>query len=275
MDAHDRVIDYEDDLLVRYRDEYCKFKARNSGRPAPEWAFQIAPAIPFVGQEFGQGSVPQVLIYASAENLSYIWEKDHTHLDWLKDEESQMRRSRLYNEANHGTNIHIGPVNDRTQLKVARHILECLRPSSRFDAVSPENFLEQIAVANPGKYSVFSPTNKDYPKDLKKFREMVPYIRADLDVLCPAILIVPRTIFNTLRHTALKDRLAEVPTVVLISQVQPRPIRTWRKVTTPKDKWCLGSIPYRWNVAAHADQYVQWVEERKESIAWRERIIQL
>lgn len=174
-----------------------------------------------------------------------------------------------------GTSVHIGPINDGTQLKVARHILECLRPLSGFAETSSKDFLEQIAVANPGKYSIFSATNKDYPRDVKKFQEMVPYILADLDALRPEILFIPRTIFNTLRKTALKDRLAELPTVVLISQVQPRPIRTWRKVLTPKGSWCLGSIAYNWNVAAHADQYVQWIEERRETTVWSERVIQL
>ena len=273
MEAHDSMMEFEHEIFERYGEELQVFKTANNDRVAPKWAFQIAPAIPFVGSAYGRGALPGVLIYSSAENLSYIWEKDWLSIEWLKDEESQMRRSRIYNMHERGTNVHIGPINDGAQLKVARQVLKCLSPSAEFSVSSAEAFLEQVAVANPGKYSIFSPTNSDYPKDLSKFKEMVPFIQADLDVLRPSILIIPGTIFSTLRRTSLKDRLAEIPTVVLISQVQPRPIRRWRKPCAIKEEWCVNTVPYRWDVPAHADQYVQWIEERKMTTNWGERVI--
>ncbi len=269
----------EGKLLESYRRHFSE---------APSWAYPVAPPIPFVGKDYPE-SGGGVLIYASAENLGYTWDDANptrvgwglhsservNKWPWLGNCWSQMLRGRIMLESVGGTSVHIGPINDGTQLKVARHIVQCLRPLSRFAEASARDFLEQIAVSNPGKYSIFSRTNRDYPKDLGKFKEMVSFILADLNVLRPEVLIIPGTIFSTLQRTTLKARLAEVPTIVLISQVQPRPIRVWRKPLAKKERWCVNTVPYRWDVPAHADQYVQWIEERRMTTKWGERIIRL
>lgn len=269
----------ESKLLDYYREHFIK---------APSWAYPVAPPIPFVGKDYPENG-GGVLIYASAENLGYTWDPSAPTIkgwelllkerankwSWFENGMSQMVRGRLMLRSEGDTCVHIGPINDGTQLKVARHILQCLKPLARFAETSPRDFLEQIAVSNPGKYSIFSRTNKDYPRDLDKFKEMVPFILADLNALCPSILIIPGTIFNTLQRTSLKARLAEVPTIILISQVQPRPIGVWRRPSSPEEKWCIDKVPYRWSVPKHADQYVQWIEERKGGINWSEHIIRL
>ncbi|TXI81303.1 MAG: hypothetical protein E6Q44_04755 [Flavobacteriales bacterium] len=269
----------ERNLLESYRQHFSE---------APSWAFPVAPPIPFVGRSYPENG-GGVLLYASAENLGYTWDDANptrvgwelhsservNKWPWLGNCWSQMLRGRIMLESVGGTSVHIGPINDGTQLKVARHIVQCLRPLSGFAEASARDFLEQIAVSNPGKYSIFSRTNMDYARDVGKFKEMVPYILADLNALRPEVLIIPGTIYNTLQRTTLKDRLAEVPKVVLISQVQPRPIRVWRRPLAEKERWCVNTVRYRWDVAAHADQYVQWIEERSMTTKWGERIIRL
>ena len=143
----------EQELLREYKRLFTK---------PPEWAYPFAPPIPFVGADYGEGR-SKVLIYASAENLTYT-RKQSAASPWLSSEH-QMLRSRCVHACNKGTCVHIQPIDNGSLLKAARHSLEQVKYQGAFDAASPEVLLEQVAVANPGKCSVDAKNNKDYAGD--------------------------------------------------------------------------------------------------------------
>lgn len=171
---------------------YCE---QNQGQVAPEWAYQFAPSIPFVGDDYGRNGRPKVLIYASAENLTYT--RNQKVEIWLQPK-NQMIRSRVFHSVKHGTNIHIQPIDNGSLLKAARHSLEQVVPKGKFSTESPEIFLDQVAVANPDKFSVDSMNNKNYAGQKTPWLASKPFIEIDLEILDPDIIIIPKTILATL-----------------------------------------------------------------------------
>lgn len=103
----------EHELLARYTKLHDQFKNENPGLVAPKWAYHFAPPIPFVGASYGEGRA-KVLIYASAENLTYT-RKPKGDRPWLLPE-NQMIRSRKYNACLGGTSVHIQPINNGSLL---------------------------------------------------------------------------------------------------------------------------------------------------------------
>lgn len=255
---------------------------------SPDWAYPVAPPIPFVGDHYpanGGG----VLIYASAENLGYTWDATSStvegwkhHLNrkaiewpWFENDLSQMVRGRMMLKREGGTRIHIEPINNGGLLKVARHILQYACPTKRFSE-EPVAFLQQIAVANPGKFSIRpndgeTAVNYDYagPKHWKKFQEQIQYIAADLSALEPLVLIVPTTILRSLRRSGLWGSVqAHQPECIIsIRQVQPRAIvrKHGPRIPTEGDR-ALPDGYGSWAVPDCADTYVRWMIENADRI---------
>lgn len=183
-------------LFNRYKEIY-----NASGKP--NWAFDlIKPPIPFVGRNCDK-IFPRVLSYASAENLGYVYNNDLTpNTDFtihnLGDE--QFYRSRYYySKCTRGNfpYVHIGPFNNGSQLFITRHILTKLGYGETFGNDAYE-FIEQISVANAGKFSIRSKKNKDYVSDKEKMEYSLDYIKADISAILPDIVILPKTIFKTI-----------------------------------------------------------------------------
>ena len=119
----DLLNDKERSLLQKYEGLF---------QQAPEWAYPIAPPIPFVGEQYKKEGRAGVLIYASAENLGYTWNNDQPtlsawersiveHADewpWFQDQQSRILRSRIMQERYRGTHVHIEPINNGGLLKV-------------------------------------------------------------------------------------------------------------------------------------------------------------
>lgn len=186
MGMDDLLNDKERSLLQAYED---------LGRKAPEWAYPFAPPIPFVGKGYGVDSRSKVLIYASAENLRYT--KKFKDDGWLNPE-NQMIRSRVHHHERGATFVHMQPINNGSLLKAARHSLEQVWYQGSFSTDSPENFLDQVAVANPGKFSVNAESNIDYAGQRTPWLASKSFIEADLKILDPDIIIIPNTILRTL-----------------------------------------------------------------------------
>ena len=100
--------DLEKELLIKYKSLYHKTK--------PEGVFDIAPAIPFIGNVVKS---PRVLVYASAENLRYLQKKSskkNGDLDLHELGSDQFIRSRIFYQENKEKraipHVHIGPIND-------------------------------------------------------------------------------------------------------------------------------------------------------------------
>ena len=78
-----------------------------------------------------------------------------------------------------------------------------------------------MAVANFGKFSISvenGEKNIDYAKDCNKLLKSIEYVRADLKILKPDILIIPETI---IKHNKIRNIIqTEFPDVNIISIYQ-------------------------------------------------------
>lgn len=181
-------------LFEEYRELYSK-------NEAPEGMFKLRPAIPFVGKRY-QDIAPKILSYASAENLSYAYdenlEPNDSEIHQLESSDQFNRAKYFYNKNNdYFPNIHIEPFNNGCQLLLTRHIVSKLGYEDKFEN-QPYEFIEQIAVANPGKFSIASKKNSDYANNPTKMNFSIDYIKADLSCLKPQIIIIPKTVFETI-----------------------------------------------------------------------------
>lgn len=253
-----------DDLL---KDRYSKVL---SDQRFPKWSFEVPPAIPFVGNQF-KHAPKRVLVYASAENLNH---KDQVvNLLSLPD---PMLRSRWFLAERRrsdpdSTFVHINPIDNSSLLLAARHALHRLDPNLAFATDKPSSFLDQIAVANPGKFSIdplkinaSRSRNHDYANDPGKFEEMRRYILADLDVLTPDIVIVPRTIARTLRRLVQPIDVAQGRKTIEIYQVSPQAINCHIKRQIANVNWDSRDLPYaNWKVTdgrLKMEPYLQWLD---------------
>lgn len=269
-----KLNDLEKKLLAHYTDLHNK-------QGQPEWAYPVAPPIPFVGDNYpaeGGG----VLVYASAENLGYTWPDSGTTVQgwkttrpkragkwpWFTDELTEMQRSRMMLAREGGTRVHIEPINNGGLLVVARHILARIDGQSSFSD-TPQGFLSEIAVANPGKFSIrpkdnARTVNKDYAKDVSKFKDQQDLIASDLEILNPRILIIPKTIYRSLKKIGLGTKLEKIEQTVVMRQVQLRAIygRGRRaQPKAPKEDWVSTGGYSNWDAPYWAFAYIQWMHE--------------
>lgn len=179
----------------------------------PDWAYQYAPAIPFVGNGYGAGNRSKVLVYSSAENLTYTRALKEVPL-WMQPE-NQIIRSRIEHYERGGTCVHIQPIDNGSLLKAARHSLTQVALKGSFSIDSPQAFLDQIAVANPGKFSVDAKRNEDYAGVGTPWHASAPFIAVDIRVLDPDIIIIPKTILNTLRSEPLELELLKAGRTII------------------------------------------------------------
>lgn len=178
-------------LLSAYRDI---FKSKGN---TPDWAYRkidsddlIHCSIPFVGKKYFEQPI-KILVYASAENLSNY----DGHID---DDTKAIDRHRYTFEETKALrffpNVHIQPFNNGALVLCAGYILSKL---SDLDAVTPAEFLETIAFANYGKYTIETGgSNFDYASDPEKLKESHEYIQADIETLQPDYIIMISQMYN-------------------------------------------------------------------------------
>lgn len=270
LNSHERA------LLDCYQAIHAKSMVDHKGRVAPLWAHQVQPTIPVVGGGYGVRRM-RVLVYASAENLT--WAKRATELPPQLLPQFQMFRGRIDLARRGGTNVHIHPVDNGSLLKVARHILNRLEPTQRFSKRTPHQFLQEIAVANPGKFSIDKDVNKDTASNPELLTDSVAYIKADLAVLKPEILILPTTVLNSLRTHGLfpKDPSGNVR-LVPIFQLSPQAINIHLTNSLREGPVEIREPYAAWPVLVNTlkiDRYFQWIEERVKAGVddWIERAI--
>ncbi len=190
----------EDLLASKYRKI---FKNKN---PNPKWAYKkksnqselIHCAIPFVGHNYLNSS-PKILLYASAENLTGY----NGHLD---NDNKALYRHRDHYESSIGKDffpdVHIAPITDGSLLVVTLYCLKQIGFSKALN--SPRDLIELISFANFCKYSIYSKKNKDYANNINKLSESLEYVKADIEILLPDILILPKSIYE---HNKIKTEL--------------------------------------------------------------------
>ena len=256
-----RTADIENELLERYR----KIQADKVNEP--DWAVHkctdakslVRCTIPFVGKNYSLQST-KILVYASAENLAWYTSTD----DLLDYDEKAENRHRICFEENKDSsdffpNVHINPMNNGCLLTAVYYIAQKL---GLVGDVSPRKFYEMIAVANYGKYSIetaqqralreegaanisLAKQNNDYAKDPEKLECSHAFISADLEILKPDIIIIPGTIYNTVRDFLKNSTSAKI---IDIYQINARVVnctiaRLGRKnLGEISDKWLPESV---------------------------------
>lgn len=160
----------------------------------PEWAWPFNPPIPMIGKDYrpSQG----LLIYASAENLSWLTEQDAPTR--FRNRNSWNRYRVKYDTIGRSSpdffpTLGIQPLDDGGLLAAGLFIAQklCLNCP-----IQPRPFLEKNAVSNWCKFSIRSSTNRDYITDTKKLTTSLPFVISELAVLQPAAVLVPKQIWK-------------------------------------------------------------------------------
>ena len=202
--------------VEKLTDKYKEIFSAQENRP--DWAVEksngegiVHPCIPFVGDNYRQ---TRILLYASAENLVHY----HGYLD---DDKLAVNRYRSdFDNSNRDKffpDVHIQPINDGGLVNILGYVAMKLIPDFKFN--TPRELLEGTSFANFGKFSIGGLSkNKDYASDKRKVEQSLEYIRADLSVLQPKLLIMPSTIHN---HANVKNMLRnEYPQIKVITIYQ-------------------------------------------------------
>lgn len=201
----------------------------------PEWAVHkrtnptelVHCTIPFVGKKYCLQS-KRILVYASAENLSTYDSKhlDHWSGSWLDDDAQAENRHRKCFDESEPTeffpNVHISPINNGCLATAVYYIAYKLGLA---EDSSPREFYETIAIANYGKYSIeteqqyadrmnitgqnLAKSNIDYASNLSLLEASHPFIKADLDILKPDIIILPTSV-NKADHKFIAAHIGNV-----------------------------------------------------------------
>jgi len=192
-------------------------------------AFEVPPSIPFVGRDY----LPErrLLIYGSAESLSWYSRQPGGFPEWLLDDRARDRHRLVFEkwkgeareiEATRFPNVHIQPVNDGGLL-IAAAFAEAL--GSRPVPDEPVDFIESTAVANFSKFAIKDGTNIDPARDEAWLAWSLPYVEADLELLKPRwVLMAKSTAELPSVHSLLRRHLKEEQ-ILSVMQCQPKNVR--------------------------------------------------
>ena len=228
-------------LLQRYESIFKELCSAGE----PEWAVRkmsnpdlfVHPTIPFVGKNYFERD-KKILIYASAENLSPY--KGHLDCDAL----AKDRHRYYFSKSKDRTFpfVHIQPMQDGCLMNVLRYVCEKLEIAMPEE---PRDFLENIAFANFCKYSIQSGQNVDYASKTQYLEFSIKYVAADLDLLKPNIIIMPRTIFRVEKPFILEHSAGAQ--IIPIMQMNARNINCRIKPKyKKKDLNELSSVTRKW-----------------------------
>ena len=177
----------------------------------------VSPTIPFVGVNYTSQKT-KILLYASAENLAGY----NGHLD---DDIKAINRHRWYNDniqREFFPWVHIAPITDGSLLIVLKYICEKL---GIITPDTPKEFVESIAFANFGKFSILASSNNiDYAQSKSKLDCSMPYIECDLKVLQPDVIVMFNTIYTTER--SLLDEWKGDARIIGLTQINARTVNT-------------------------------------------------
>jgi hypothetical protein len=181
-----------------YREKLAKeYRKIFQNEKNPKWAVKkidnsseiIHPAIPFVGKNYDK---TKLIIYASAENLSFYKREGDGYLD--DDKEAIYRRYNYINRKTYFPQLHCGPIDCGQLLIVSAYILKCLNNEILYN--DAHEFLSNIAADNFCKFSKAGIKNNDYAGNIDFLRYSFKYIEADLSILQPNIIIMPHRIYS-------------------------------------------------------------------------------
>lgn len=167
-------------------------------RRKPEW---IVPTIPFVGSKYAESKC-RVAFYASTEYLATHVSGNNREWDGLLKSFNRHRESFEAWKAEKNTffpQIHMQPVSDGGLLCAVLFIL--FKKLGVEKEIQPEELLEELVAANVCKFT--DESSDDYcPKSATKRKASIPYLKFDLEILQPEIIIIPKTI---IQHNHIRD----------------------------------------------------------------------
>lgn len=212
-------------LIKTYSNLFAEYK--------PSWAVKkksnknelVPPSIPFIGKEYND---TKILLYASAENLTYYTEQKEAmkHLD---DDLIAIDRHRYcFNNCSENRffpHLHIEPVNNGALVVIMAYLANRLLNLNNFN--TPYDLINKVSIANFGKFSIETQhKNVDYAKSIKKLSYSMPFVKSDIEFLNPDIIIIPKTIFNHLKIKNLIKNSAPNAKIIPIYQITPTTINT-------------------------------------------------
>lgn len=173
---------------------------------APDWAFPLQPSVPFVGRDYA-ASAPRIAVYASAENLTH-YERGAERPPFTVGELAWDRHRGAFEHgwANFFPYLHIAPVENGSLLCAALYLVQ--EHVGETPPSSPAEFAERLVIANLGKFSIRTEgrANRDYAGDAARLEASLPYFRADLEILRPDVILLPRAMH---RHRVVAAALSE------------------------------------------------------------------
>jgi hypothetical protein len=220
----------------------------------PSWSVKklntnevIHPSIPFVGKNF---ETSKLLLYASAENLTHYHK---IKKPYLEDDRFAINRHRNYFDQSATKEnrsffpyVHIAPIEDGALVMLTAYILKCI--TGTFDYQTPYELLENISFGNFGKFSIVSDNkNKDYAHNVDCLRYSYRYIKTDIETINPKILILPKTIYETISEdTEIQELLSKIPLIIPVYQINAATIN---RIITKKyvQKSFETDILYTWH----------------------------
>lgn len=197
-------------LLQRYRE---------IGLRPPSWSWHYPPSIPFIGTHYKPGGI---LVYASAENLSHYERNPEWIPPFMKDKRVLNRHRAAH--AARGTffsHIHIHPFDDgKLIIALQYYLMKHHQPKVMYK--NPKVLLEHIAAANFSKFSIRSNGNRDFAGNMPKLAASMAYVSADLKTLSPAIIIMPRSIWNHQATSTMIRQAVPDARVIALPQFTPQ-----------------------------------------------------
>lgn len=220
----------------------------------------IHPTIPFVGKKFFIQK-KRILLYASAENQTHYLSSSSLNPLYENDELAIMRTRKKFDETYNKfffPDVSIAPITDGCLPIVIRYICEKLKIEM---PDTPSEFYENISFANFGKYSFMKPNNPsanlDYAQDKSKLMVSEPYIKTDLEILQPDIIVMISTMYSdNTEKKFINEHIKDGTIIIPISQINASTInrtiryRRRQKHTVEnfplKDRNQLSTVIDRW-----------------------------
>lgn len=174
---------------------------RTAGDPNDKY-LDYPPSIPFIGNSYFKTN-PRIMLYASAENLTYTLEHPNCGINSLTLQEQSNRHFNYYVKRHQNRNkypdIHMRPIKVGGLLLAARFLAECKYPGTFPEGIF--EFMDRICCGNIGKFSLATRKNSDYAGDFNHLADSVPYIINDIEVLKPELVILPLTSLRALNRS--------------------------------------------------------------------------
>ena len=212
---------YSEQQQTLLKNKYEKIFGIKDARP--EWAVKrldkdeiIHPAIPFVGENYNNNG-KKLLLYASAEVI------EENHNGYLDKKEDAINRHRACFEdsTDFFPCVHIGPINDGGLVIVVAYLLKILEIQYEYN--NPRELLENISFANFCKFTIAGEKNKDYASDFPKLSFSLDYLKKDLEILKPDVVVMPKTIYD--KHSKIQKLINSIlpnTLVIPIYQINAR-----------------------------------------------------